>query len=277
MAKAYLLQRRQKRREKSKKDKKRIEKADKIKKEKKLPETISAEADLSRLKQDAKHSNFDVIRKETKWDLEAYAFPGICKEGGQLEEEHKQAIANIRVAMYKKIESLKSVEEIDKALDNEFLKMPWNGASLWVLGKTIPYNTYMPSGHLSLRRELHGYNRMLQLIRNVEEFDPMELLGLYLSDVMFLQKAIEVKYGKEYIGVLGWEISQITGITAKKKDYDPKTLPIQIQVKLQILDEITQKIIRSGINDIPASLRRKNLLNFSGKKTDETLVEHVNY
>ena len=50
----------------------------------------------------------------------------------------------------------------------------------------------------------------------------MELLGLYLSDVMFLQKAIEVKYGKEYIGVLGWEISQITGITAKKKDYDPQ-------------------------------------------------------
>lgn len=225
---------------------------------KELPAATSAEAELNRLKQGTKKSDLVNLRKDAKFDLEAYAFPGLCREGGQIDEDQIQAVANIRVAIFKKIESLKSVQEIDKTLDNEFLKMPWDGVSLWVLGKTIPYKIiYMPSAHLSLRRELHGYNRMLQLIKNVEDFDPMELLGLYLSDVMFLRNVIEAKYGKEYPGVLGWEISQISGIAIKKKDYDPKQLPIQIQVKLQMLDEITQKILKSGINDVPASLRNK--------------------
>jgi hypothetical protein len=90
-----------------------------------------------------------------------------------------------------------------------------------------------------------------------EEFDAMEFLGLYVGDILFLRNVFEAKYGKSISGVLGWEIGQVIGITEKKADYNIQKLPLKIQVKIQMIDDILKKILESDLQDVPASLKKK--------------------
>ncbi len=188
------------------------------------------------------------------WNLDAYAFPA-CREGGALDEDQKKAIANIRVATFKKIESLGSMGATGDALFRKAPKKKPGGYYVPVLGKQIRSESE-DAGSQATIRDFRGYQRMLFLIKNIDEdFDAMELLGLYAGDVIFLRNIIEAKYGKPFSGILGWEISQVTGITEQKPDYDPKKLPIKVQTKLQMLDSIAQKILSGDLNDVPSSLK----------------------
>lgn len=207
------------------------------------------------------------------WNLGLYEFPP-CKEGGAIDGEQMKAVANIRVAMFKKIEGLKSIENVDEVLKKENIELQSSLKRSVVMGRKsftyeeasdfgepglITIETYSQQWYESILRETHGYNRMLQLMKKGDNFDSMELLGLYVGDIRFLSDVIEARHGKPFQGVLGWEISQIIGITETRADYDPKQLPLPEQVKLQLLGEIMQKIINSDLNDIPASLKGKSI------------------
>lgn len=207
------------------------------------------------------------------WNLGLYEFP-VCKEGAAIDEEQMKAVANIRVAMFKKIESHKSADKMDEVLKKENGDLQASLKRSIVMGRKaftyeeqsfdggpdiITIELYGQSWYESILRETHGYNRMLQLMKKGDDFDAMELLGLYVGDIRFLKDVIEARHGKPFQGVLGWEISQIIGITEIKADYDPKQLPLPVQVKLQLLDEIMQKILNSDLNDIPASLKGKSI------------------
>jgi len=198
------------------------------------------------------------LRKDAPWNLDVYAFPS-CREGGELDQEQMKALANIRVALFKKIDSLGAIAAIDARLSDEIKRLPREGEFVWMLGKAVPLCTAGGCVEQSVRRELHGYNRLLQLIKNTANFDAMELLGLYMGDILFVRYVIEAKYGRPFDSVLGWEISQIIGVTEKKADYDAKKLPVNIQVVLQLLDGIVQNILQSDLSDVPASLRGKKI------------------
>jgi|SRR3990172_535750 len=190
------------------------------------------------------------------WHLDYYSFPE-CKAGPPLDEDQKRAIANIRVALFRKIKTLGSISAVDAALDKSLSAHQIYGQQVYVLGKTISASAMRQFGSVSMRRDLHGINRMLQIMNNMEDFDSMELLGLFMGDVIFLRNAIEAKYGKTFIGVQGWEISQLIGVSEKKASYDPQKLPPQIQNNLKVLEEIAEKIQRSDLNDVPASFRNR--------------------
>jgi len=194
--------------------------------------------------------------KENSWDLDAYAFPA-CNESGPLDEDQKKAIANTRVALFKKIESLGGIREVDRNLNLELHDFASKQGTAGLLGKRVSEEALLAFGDISLRRDLHGINRMLEIIKEGEDFDAMELLGLFMGDIVFLRNTIEAKHGKSFRGVQEWEISQIVGITEKKSNYDPKKLPAQVQQKLDLLEEIAVKIQRSGLNDIPAAFRNR--------------------
>ncbi len=193
--------------------------------------------------------------RTTKWDLRGYAFPS-CREGGPLDEDQKKAIANLHVALLKKIEVLNGPEAIDKVLRQDVAGRKGGYYSSVILGKTLR-SEILDAFEVSLRRDLHGYYRVLQLLKHDEDFDSMELLGLFAGDIIFLKNGIEARYGKPFSGILGWELSQIIGITENKPDYDQKQLPSALQGKLKSLDDIVQRIMRSDLKDIPASLRFK--------------------
>lgn len=202
----------------------------------------------------------DKMKSETAWNLAEYAFPA-CKEGGVLDEDQKKAIANVRIATFKKIESLGSQKSIYDEIWRDYNSRLYSYKnSVWALGKVITYGTFANdmAGYNSILRDVRGYQRLLELVKNSDEdFDAMEILGLYAGDVSFLRSVVEAKYGKAYTGVLGWEISQLIGVTEKHADYDPKKLPLRIQIKLQVLDSVMQKILQGELNDVPASLRSK--------------------
>ena len=198
------------------------------------------------------------LRGQALWDLDAYEFTA-CKEGDALDADQMRALANIRVALFKKIASLGTVKEIDDTLNTEINGLQKQGEFAWIMGKAVPLCAVNYCLQDSTRRELHGYNRLLQLIKNVERFDAMELLGLYTGDILFIRSVIEAKYGKPHDGILSWEISQLIGVTERKVNYDLKQLPVNIQAILQMLDDVTQKILRSDLNDAPASLKGKTI------------------
>ncbi len=197
------------------------------------------------------------LKKETSWDLDIFAFPP-CAEGGTLDSDQMKALANIRVALFKKVESFGNINAIDAALDAEFEKVPKKSNYAWILGKPMSSGVFWLSKQ-SMRRDIHGYNRMLYLIKNPQSFDAMELLGLYMGDLIFLRQTIEARHGKPFSGVLGWEISQMIGVGESKNDYHPRKLPIELQVKLQVIDDIIQKILRSDLDNIPAALKNKSI------------------
>ena len=198
------------------------------------------------------------LRGQARWDLDAYEFPP-CKEGEALDADQMKALANIRVALFKKIDALGAIKTIDETLDSEINGLQKQGEFAWILGKAVPLCDINYCFQDSTRRELHGYNRLMKLIKNVEQFDTMELLGLYTGDILFIKSVIEAKYGKSHDGVLSWEISQLVGITERKADYDPKKLPVSVQVIIQMLDDVTEKILRSDLQDAPASLKGKSI------------------
>ncbi|MHB8845156.1 MAG: hypothetical protein ACYC7L_10470 [Nitrospirota bacterium] len=198
------------------------------------------------------------LRGQAAWDLDAYEFPA-CKDAGVLDADQMRALANIRMALFKKIDSLGSIRAIDSTLDNEITGLQKQGDFVWILGKAVPMCTAEYCMQDNTRRELHGYNRLLQLVKNVENFDAMELLGLYTGDILFIRSILEAKYGKPHEGVLSWEISQLVGVTERKAGYDPKKLPVNVQVLLQMLDDVVQKIVQSDLNDVPASFKGKTI------------------
>jgi hypothetical protein len=214
--------------------------------------------------------------EDTNWNLGTYNFPG-CFEGEAIDEDQMKAVANVRIALFKKIEKLGSMQNIDAAIADEYMKLKPSLESLVIMGRrthsvedTSEYsddgepheftiNDFSDRWRESILREVHGYNRMQQIIKSGGNFDAMELLGLYVGDIRFLSDMIEAQNGKQFQGVLGWEISQILGITETKADYDRSKLPVPVQVKLQLLEEIMQKIINSDLNDIPDSLQNKSI------------------
>lgn len=193
--------------------------------------------------------------RTSTWDLREYAFPP-CKDSGPLDEHQQKAIANLHVAVLKKIESSGSTEAIDSALMRDMSGRKCGYYSSIILGKVLR-SEVLDAFEISLRRDLHGYYRLMKLIKHVKDFDSMELLGLYAGDIIFLKNMLEAQQGKPFSGVLGWEISQIIGVTEKRPDYDPQQLPQAIQEKLKSLDDIVGKIMRSDLNDIPASLKSR--------------------
>jgi hypothetical protein len=140
----------------------------------------------------------------------------------------------------------------------------YQNITILVLGKPLELWLYQGVARESILRDVHGYAQLLKMIANAEkDFDAMELLGLYAGDIIFLRNVIEAKYGKPIAGVLGWEISQLIGVTEKKQNYNPKDLPMKTQVKLQVLDDIVQKIMQSDLNDVPKELKNQPIdLNF---------------
>jgi hypothetical protein len=188
------------------------------------------------------------------WHLNYYQFPA-CQEGPALDEDQKRAIANIRVALFKKIKALGSIRAVDAALDND-LNNRAGGGYIYVLGKNISERSFQQYA-VSMRRDLHGIHRMLQIMKNPEEFDSMELLGLFMGDILFLRNAIEAKYGKPFSGVQGWEISQLIGVVEQNASYNVKTLPPEVLQRIQKLEDIASKIQRSDLNDIPAAFRNR--------------------
>jgi len=204
------------------------------------------------------------IRKDTPWDLQKYKFPS-CSESGDFDEHQEKALANIRIATFRKISELRHMYKVDFALNNEFNSIPEQNGVIWVLGKPLTmYGEYedefydiRPSWRESMRRDLNGYSKLIRLISSHDKIDAMELLGLYAGDIVFLRNIIEAKHGKAFSGVLQWEIGQLIGITNQDPDYDIKKLPVDVQVRLEMLDDIVRKIQRSGLNDIPSALKNR--------------------
>jgi hypothetical protein len=204
------------------------------------------------------------MRGQTRWNLDEYAFPG-CRDGGQLDDDQKKALANIRVATFKKIAGLNDINKVDHVfLDREMTGKVYQKVTILIMGRPVELSLYQGIARESILRDVHGYAQLLKMIANVEkDFDAMELLGLYAGDIIFLRNIIETKYGKSTSGVLEWEISQLIGVTEKKQNYDPKDLPVKIQVKLQVLDDIVRKIMQSDLNDVPKELKNQPIdLNF---------------
>lgn len=191
----------------------------------------------------------------TKWDLRAYRFPA-CRDSGALDEHQKKAIATLHVALLKKVEAFKSTADMDLALKADVDGRLCGYYSSVLLGKALREEA-LKVFETSLRRDLHGYYRLMKLIRQGEVFDQMELLGLYAGDIVFLKNVLEAQQGKPFSGVLGWEISQVIGVSEQKQDYDPSRLPPDMQQRLKSLDDIVIKIMRSGLKDVPASLRSR--------------------
>jgi len=204
------------------------------------------------------------MRGQTRWNLDEYAFPG-CRDGDQPDDDQKKALANIRIATFKKIAGINDINEADHVfLDSEMTEKIYQNMTILIMGRPVELPLYQGVARESILRDVHGYAQLLKMITNAEkDFDAMELLGLYAGDILFLRNVIEAKYGKPIAGVLGWEISQLIGITEKKPNYEPKELPMKIQIKLQILDDIVQKIMQSDLNDVPKELRNQPIdLNF---------------
>ena len=190
------------------------------------------------------------------WNLNAYVFP-VCRESGPLDEDQKKAIANTRVATMKKLQTLGSIAEVDNTLNREVAPNGPSKGPVLILGKEISFNSLLEFGYVSMRRDLHGMNRMLRIIKTPEDFDSMELLGLFMGDIIFLKNVIEAENGKSFPGVQGWEISQLIGVVEQKASYDVTALPVAAQRRIQQLEDIALKIQRSDLNDIPASLRSR--------------------
>jgi len=197
-----------------------------------------------------------VARDDPALRLSRYRFPA-CQEGGALNEAQRKALANLRVATFKRIAGFATASALDRAVSEDFRGL---GALRYALldGRKIPADVAV-AWERSLKRDMAGYQRLRQLADRPGGFDAMELLGLYAGDVLFLRAMIEARHGKPLTGTLAWEVQQLLGVIEARSDYDPARLPIEVQTTLQILDDVIQKIQRSEINDLPARLKGKRL------------------
>ncbi len=185
----------------------------------------------------------------------AYRFPE-CKEGGELGDAHRKALANLRVATFKRIARYETAGALDQAVTSDCHPL-WS-ADFPLLSASAS-RELAPRWEASLRRDMAGLRRLRQLVDKPGGFDAMELLGLYAGDVLFLRTLIEAQHGKPLTGTLAWEAQQLLGVVEARSDYDPAKLPIEVQTKLQVLDDVIQKIQRSDVNDLPARLKGKRL------------------
>jgi hypothetical protein len=196
-----------------------------------------------------------------RWDLGKYDFPKPIK-GDQFATDSvmEKAIANVRVALYKKIRGFQNVQNADSALDREYqahctIKEFANG--LEIFGRKIGGGLQFKE---SIKREIHGYRCILSIIDENRGFDACELLGVYVGSVAMLKSVIQAQNGKSFDGTLGWEISQLAGVTPKSEKYDESKLPDSVKSKIKLLDAVMQKIANSEIGDVPEQFRNRGNL-----------------
>lgn len=188
------------------------------------------------------------------WDLSGYSFPDPASGVEfKFDPTMEKAIANIRVALYRKISSYPSVKEVDQAIDRDYNQHFQKGYFI-ILGRKIirPTQEYKES----IRREAHGYFNIAQLSQSDEAFDASELLGVYVGSVVLLKNIIEAKHGKIFDGITAWEITQRIGVTPQDQQYDEAKLPPEVKAKLQILDSVIKKISQSAIGDLPEQFKK---------------------
>ena len=191
-------------------------------------------------------------KSSAEWDMSMYSFPHPdTVQEFKIDKKMKRAIANVRVALYNKIRSYKDINAIDRALENEYKN---HGGKIF--GRSI--KTFKDFSE-SLQREIHGYNRIVSIIDNDSNFDACELLGVYMGSVVLLKNIIEAKNGKTFRSTLGWEISQLVGITPKQEQYDRNKLPDIVKSKLLILDTVIKKMKYSGMGDLPKEFKKDKM------------------
>lgn len=193
-----------------------------------------------------------------QWHLSQYDFP---KPDPRIEfkidQQMEKAVTNIRVAIYKKIKSFKDINQIDQEVNGELKKFVYSDdegrEGVRILGRS--FEIYAFEFKESIRREVHGYNCILNIINDPSQFDPAELLGVYVGSIALLKNIIEAQNGKIFDGIMGWEISQLTGVTPKNEKYDENKLPVEIKNKLKLLDDTIKKMTQSDIGDIPEQFK----------------------
>jgi hypothetical protein len=194
----------------------------------------------------------DDDKSKTKWDLSEYSFPEPQKDVVfQIDKDMEKAITNVRVALFKKVKSYKSLTDVDIEIKHEIASYQQE-KNQFIFGRKISYISEFGD---SIRREAHGYKCLMNLIDSDQSFDACELLGIYVGSVVLFKNILEAKNGKIFSGVSGWEISQIVGVTPQDTQYDPQKLPQKVKQKIQVLNSIIQKMTRSGIGDVPKDLK----------------------
>lgn len=200
--------------------------------------------------------------------LARYQFPP-CQEGGELDDAARKALANLRVATFRRLGGAPGAGALERAVAADFRAAGKDGKGV-LAGRGVPLEAFT-AWQRSLTRDLAGYRRLRQLVDQPGSFDAMELLGLYAGDVILLRALIEARHGKPLTGTLAWEAQQLLGVGEPRPDYDPARLPIEIQTKLQILDDVLQRIQRSDVNDLPPRLKGKRL-DFTAPASEEETV-----
>jgi hypothetical protein len=172
----------------------------------------------------------------------------------------EKAIANVRVALFKKIKSFNNSSSIDATISNDFGRhhfIATRKVGLIIMGRVILH--YGGEYSSSLCREAQGYRCLLDIIETKRDFDACELLGVYVGSVVMLKNIIEAQNGKIFDGTMGWEISQLAGITPRNEHYDENNLDIKVKLKLILLDTIIKKMTNSGIGDVPAQFKNEGI------------------
>lgn len=202
------------------------------------------------------------------WDLSKYDFPSPVS-GAQFKTNPvmEKAIANIRVALFKKIKLLDNASTINLTITNnygnhyiKYTQLPngkWTGQYLRIFGRKI--KIHVGNYRESLSREAQGYRCLLDIIETKRDFDACELLGVYVGSVVMLKNIIEAQNGKIFDGIMGWEISQLAGITPSNAQYDENKLDEKTKMKLKVLETIIKKMTSSGIGDVPAQFKNQGI------------------
>ncbi len=233
-------------------------------KDREIPEDVKDALESIRKKNASLRAWRGTLSNNSGYDLSLYEFPS-CEKAGEIKELQKLAAANVRIAIIKKVEAYTGkLENLSAGM-----RIPEHANTYYSLGKLFPigdvehswdgggdsYQPYMRSWEMSLKRELMGVNQLVKLMHRLDNFDQMELLGLYAGDIALLKNIIEAKHGKPFQGVPGWEVSRLIGVTDVNPDYDPKQLPVEVQVRIQLLEETIKKILRSDVSDLPKELQ----------------------
>ena len=200
------------------------------------------------------------IKEGSKWNLNL-EYPTPESVEFKFDKNMKKAVANVRIAMFKKIRDIGDINQIDNLIDKEYKNH--NGS---IFDRTIIYG---PEFKESIRREVHGYNRIINIIDTKSNFDPSELMGVYIGSLVLLKQVIEAQNGKIHGGVLGWEISQLTNITPGTDEYDFTNLPATEKEKIKTIDKVIDMVKNSGIGDIPEVLRSKEIKMSEEEMPDE--------
>jgi len=196
------------------------------------------------------YTNKDTTKTNEKWDLNL-KYPEPESVEFKFDDDMKKAVANVRIAMFNKIRSIGDINQIDELIDKEYNKH--NG---YIFGRKIKYESEFKE---SIRREVHGYNRIITIIDTRSSFDASELMGVYIGSLVLLKQVIEAQNGKVQGGILGWEISQLTEITPSSNEYNVTKLPTAEKEKIMTINKVIEMVKNSGIGDIPDELKNKKI------------------